>query len=294
MRRGLTIAVTLMGMLSAASPAGATFHLMKIQEVGQGGAGVSDYVVLQMYAGGQSQVGGKLIQTYDSTGAVQDTFTFPSNVAQADSQRTIYVARDDGTPLGMPDFVSPNLVLTNVGAVCFGAGFSANAAIDCVSYGAFPGFIGPAPSPTGAPAPEMGPGQAIRRTTAPGCATLLEDGDDTNDSATDFSLVTPAPRNNQTPPTETSCGGGGGSPPNTTISKHPKKKTPKTTAKFKFRSDVPGSTFECKLDREPFDACKAKAKFRHLDRGRHKLKVRAVHDGVADPSPAKYKWKVVD
>ena len=55
---------------------------MSIQEVGQGGPGGPDYVVLQMYASGQNFVGGKMIQTYTPAGTVQDTFTFPSDVAQ--------------------------------------------------------------------------------------------------------------------------------------------------------------------------------------------------------------------
>ena len=83
---------------------------MKIVEVGQSGAGGPDYVVLQMYAPGQNLVGGKLIRSYDGAGMPLNTFTFPSNVTAADSQRTIYVARDDGPPLGMPDFVSADLV----------------------------------------------------------------------------------------------------------------------------------------------------------------------------------------
>ena len=45
---------------------------------------------------------------------------------------------------------------------------------------------------------------------APGCSTLLEPGDATDNSSTDFALTAPSPRNNATAPTEAACGGGGG------------------------------------------------------------------------------------
>ena len=45
-------------------------------------------------------------------------------------------------------------------------------------------------------------GKAIRRTIAPGCPTLLEESDDSNVSSTDFTEVTPAPRNNASAVTE--------------------------------------------------------------------------------------------
>ena len=66
----------------------------------------------------------------------------------------------------------------------------------------------------GTPAPALVSGMALRRSIAPGCSTLLEPSDDTNDSATDFSLTTPNPRSNSVTPTEMPCtpgGGGGGS-----------------------------------------------------------------------------------
>ncbi len=85
MRRGIAIAAVLTATLLSAPPASATFHLIKIQEVGQGGTGAVDYVVLQMYAPGQNQLTGKSIRTYNVAGAVQDTFTFPSIVAQAEN-----------------------------------------------------------------------------------------------------------------------------------------------------------------------------------------------------------------
>src|SRR5262249_37902142 len=62
----------------------------------------------------------------------------------------------------------------------------------------------------GTPAPALTTGTALRRSIASGCPTLLEAGDDTNDSATDFAVTTPNPRPNSVTPTETSCSPGGG------------------------------------------------------------------------------------
>jgi hypothetical protein len=68
---------------------------------------------------------------------------------------------------------------------------------------------------------------AMRRSIAPGCATLLEDADDTNNSVGDFAEVTPAPRNNLDPIQETSCSGGGGAlnPPTVPSAGTPGQKT---------------------------------------------------------------------
>ena len=95
-------------------------------------------------------------------------------------------------------------------------------------------------------------------------------------------------------------GGGGGpygeygenDPPQTTITKKPKKKTTKRTAKFKFTSDEAGSTFQCKLDRKKFKSCDSPYK-KKVKPGKHKFQVRAIDPaGNVDPSPAKYRWRV--
>ena len=81
---------------------------------------------------------------------------------------------------------------------------------------------------------------------------------------------------------------------NTTITKHPSTKTTKRKARFKFRSDSPvHPTFECKVDRKPFKPCDSPFE-RTVGPGTHRFKVRAIVDGVADPSPAKFKWKVLE
>jgi hypothetical protein len=98
-------------------------------------------------------------------------------------------------------------------------------------------------------------------------------------------------------------GGGGGGPgrgtPQTAITKGAPKKLDKSKVKFKFKSDEPNSTFECKLKGKGLDQavkrfgdCDSPRKYKHLDQG--KFKVRAIDAaGKVDPSPAKDKFKVV-
>ena len=84
-------------------------------------------------------------------------------------------------------------------------------------------------------------------------------------------------------------------PPETTITKDAPKKTDKRKVKFKFASDEPGSTFECKVDKKPFKPCQSPKKVKRLDQGKHKFKVRATDPaGNVDPTPDKDKFKVVD
>ena len=82
--------------------------------------------------------------------------------------------------------------------------------------------------------------------------------------------------------------------PQTKITKGPKAKTHATTAKFKFTSSEKGSTFECKLDKKKFKPCKSPKTYKKLKPGKHVFKVRAVKAGVADPTPAKRKFKILE
>jgi hypothetical protein len=81
-------------------------------------------------------------------------------------------------------------------------------------------------------------------------------------------------------------------PPETTITKHPKKKTNKRKARFRFQA-VPadGATFECKLDKKPFKPCDSPYK-KKVDPGRHGFKVRSTVDGVTGPTSDRFRWKV--
>ena len=84
-----------------------------------------------------------------------------------------------------------------------------------------------------------------------------------------------------------------GPAPNGRIGKHPKKRTTKRRAKFTFFSNVPGSSFECKLDKRRFRLCKSPFE-RRLRPGRHVFRVRAVSPtGAPDPTPAVFRWKIL-
>ncbi len=83
------------------------------------------------------------------------------------------------------------------------------------------------------------------------------------------------------------------SPPNTIIRKKPRKKTARHKAKFKFVSDQPGSTFQCRIDKKPFRPCRSPRKIKKLKARRHIFRVRAVNpQGMVDPTPAIFRWKV--
>lgn len=79
-------------------------------------------------------------------------------------------------------------------------------------------------------------------------------------------------------------------PPETDIVKI---RTGDHAAKVRFRSDDPGATFECKLDKRGFRDCESPKRYRELDPGRHKVKVRAGDSaGNVDPTPAKRKFRI--
>ena len=79
-------------------------------------------------------------------------------------------------------------------------------------------------------------------------------------------------------------------PPTTVIGG---KKIKGSTAKFRFTSNEPGSTFQCKLDKRKFKSCSSPKKYKKLSDGKHKFKVRAVDAaGNVDATPAKKKFKI--
>jgi len=102
---------------------------------------------------------------------------------------------------------------------------------------------------------------------------------------------------NPSPPPGGSAGGAGSThppvgAPDTAIRKKPRKRTGSRRARFRFVSDQPGSTFQCRLDRRPFRRCRSPFK-RRVKAGRHVFRVRAVNvRGLVDPTPAVFKWRV--
>jgi len=79
-------------------------------------------------------------------------------------------------------------------------------------------------------------------------------------------------------------------PPETVISA---KKIKGNTAKFRFTSNEPGSTFQCKLDKRKFKPCSSPKRYKKLSDGKHKFKVRAVDAaGNVDATPSRKKFKI--
>lgn len=277
--------LALAALAFAAPSAGAVFHLMKVREVFPGTAANpnSAFVELQMYAAGQNRVGGHSITSFTTDMVVLSTFTMPGDVPNGETQRTILIG---DTSVADRDFTYDQLgesLQPHAGgaALCFES-------IDCVSWGS---YSGSPPSPAGVNAPAISDGASLERSILPNCPTLLESADDANNSVVDFGLAAPTPRNNATPPTETPCTGlnpGGG--PDTKIDKGPKKKTRKKRATFQFSSPTPAVSFECSVDGKPFTPCTSPHTVK-VKTGKHRFRVRAVLDGVADGSPAEYTWK---
>lgn len=82
-------------------------------------------------------------------------------------------------------------------------------------------------------------------------------------------------------------------PPATTLRKHPPKSTRSTSAKFVFAADLAGASFRCKLDSKPVQGCRSPKLYKRLKPGRHVFKVWASVGLLADPTPAKFRWKVL-
>jgi hypothetical protein len=82
-------------------------------------------------------------------------------------------------------------------------------------------------------------------------------------------------------------------PPKTAILRKPPRKSTSPVATFTFASSQSHSRFQCKLDRKPFKPCRSPFTAKKLKPGPHAFQVRAVGpQGVADPTPAVYRWKV--
>jgi hypothetical protein len=81
-------------------------------------------------------------------------------------------------------------------------------------------------------------------------------------------------------------------PPAGKFTKKPRRKSRTRTAKFKFSSNEPGSTFRCKLDRGKYKSCKSSFTKR-MKPGKHTLRMVAVDAaGNADPTPVVWSWRV--
>ena len=97
-------------------------------------------------------------------------------------------------------------------------------------------------------------------------------------------VATSAPANSRAP----------SAAPETKITSAPESPTYETSARFRFTQagGGPGAVFECRLDRGKWRRCSSPNRV-HLGHGRHLFEVRAVAEGVADPSPAAARVRVV-
>ena len=249
----IVLGLALFGFAGMASSASATFHFVKIREVSSGtGAADSSYVETQNYFDFQNFLsGGAKLVRCDATCSSPTVFFPPfTDVADGHTQHTVLFA-DSGIGAGSKDF-DVNLNLDTIqagGAVCYlgGPGFN-----DCASWGNFSAnstLMTNYGTTAGTPGSALSSGMALRRSIAPGCPTLLEASDDTDNSAADFSLTTPNPRKNSVAPTEVPCapsGGGGTPPPVPTSTPTTNTKKKKKCKKHKRRSAQTSKKKKCK------------------------------------------------
>ena len=81
-------------------------------------------------------------------------------------------------------------------------------------------------------------------------------------------------------------------PPETEIFAGPPASTQSTSARFEFRSDQQGATFNCRLDGGASETCTSPRDYSSLSIGSHSLEVTAVGSGGADPSPELWAWTI--
>lgn len=178
--------------------ASATFHKMKIVEVFPGSAAMpnAQYVLLRAFARNQSHTEGHEITVYNADATIAAVATFSGDLENGNNQDYALVATPDAeTLLGITADVSvPALNITpSGGRICFES-------FDCFSWGSFLGSR-KNPSESGTPYAEFGGltlAHVIERDISAGSPTLLEDGDDTGDSAADFACVATADPTNNT------------------------------------------------------------------------------------------------
>jgi hypothetical protein len=173
-------------------PARAAFHLVMVTEVfpGYASSPSAQYVELQMYAPGQNFVQGHSVQVFDATGGLLGTFTFAANVPNGANQASLLIATAEAQALfGVTaDLAMTPLIAPAGGKVCF------TGSSDCMSWGAYAGStvgVGSPFRPAG-----LTLGESAQRRLDRGTPGILDESDDTNDSANDFVAAPPTPRNN--------------------------------------------------------------------------------------------------
>jgi hypothetical protein len=178
-----------LGLMALAPSAGANHHLMKIRAyfVGPGTGNANSFVQLQTTAAGQNFVNGTQLRVYNAAATLSSNFIINGNVANGADQARILIA--DTSFVGPRDFTAGGLKVSleaneAAGALCY-IGLGA-VGIDCASWG---GFTGNANLPSSAGTPESGGlshNMVSIRPITRGCATAMDEADDTNSTAADF------------------------------------------------------------------------------------------------------------
>lgn len=81
-------------------------------------------------------------------------------------------------------------------------------------------------------------------------------------------------------------------PLNTTIRSGPSGFLASRTATFRFASNVPSATFQCKLDGSGWSPCASPKRYTRLSQGQHTFRVQAKQGGSVDRTPAVRTFKV--
>ncbi len=202
--------VLALALLALSASAKADFHFMKVVEVFPGAAAApnAQYVVLQMWSGGQTNVASHGVTVFAADGTSIGTVVFPNGVANGVSQDKILVATTEAAAFFSitADFVLTVPLPITGGKLCFDA-----SPIDCFAWGSYFGSAVGVGTPFAQPGPFPLGRAAVRRLDIVGSPTVLDQFDDTDQSASDFVSRLPAPRNNArvngTVPAST-CGNG--------------------------------------------------------------------------------------
>ena len=178
----------------AAFSAQATFHLIKVVEVFPGTAASpsAQYVVIQMYAAGENHVGSHALTVFNGAGTQLGMFTFAGDVTNGNTQSKILIATSQAQSFFhvTADLTMTAALISAGGKVCWAG------TLDCVAWGAYTGGSAGVGTPFNATRGIDSGKAAIRRLDIAGSPTVLDAGDDTDNSANDFILGLPSPRNN--------------------------------------------------------------------------------------------------
>jgi MYXO-CTERM domain-containing protein len=191
MRHWLVAFLAAVSVALSPGRAQAGYYYMKIVQVfaGTSFAPNAQFIELQMYADGQNNLTGHSVKVYDEYDTLIATYPITTNPVFATNQSYVLLATAEAEALFniTADVTMTADLLPSGGKACYDA-------IDCVAWGSY----SVTDATVGTPFPGgLRMGLSIRRKLdIAGSPSLLEAGDDTNDSANDFFLSVPSPVTN--------------------------------------------------------------------------------------------------